>query len=150
MKKHLCAALSLLLVCVLLGAILPAPRAHAADIPCGVATGAPEQNITFILDGLDLRRDFRCVVDPTQYSHSKPAPDCYLRAAALLGVAPANCTVFEDAVAGIQAAHAGGMKAVGVGDPDIVTGCDRFAKTLADIAVEQVEDLFDSEIIDNR
>ena len=60
-------------------------RAHAADIPCGVATGAPEQNITFILDGLDLRRDFRCVVDPTQYSHSKPAPDCYLRAAALLG-----------------------------------------------------------------
>ena len=42
-------------------------RAHAADIPCGVATGAPEQNITFILDGLDLRRDFRCVVDPTQY-----------------------------------------------------------------------------------
>ena len=65
-------------------------RAHAADIPCGVATGAPEQNITFILDGLDLRRDFRCVVDPTQYSHSKPAPDCYLRAAALLGVAPAN------------------------------------------------------------
>ena len=61
-------------------------RAHADGIPCGVATGAPEQNITFILDGLDLRRDFRCVVDPTQYTRSKPAPDCYLRAAALLGV----------------------------------------------------------------
>ena len=89
-------------------------RAHAADIPCGVATGAPEQNITFILDGLDLRRDFRCVVDPTQYSHSKPAPDCYLRAAALLGVVPANCTVFEDAVAGIQAAHAAGMRVVAI------------------------------------
>lgn len=89
-------------------------RAHAADIPCGVATGAPEQNITFILDGLDLRRDFRCVVDPTQYSRSKPAPDCYLRAAALLGVAPANCTVFEDAVAGIQAAHAAGMRVVAI------------------------------------
>ena len=89
-------------------------HAHAADIPCGVATGAPEQNITFILDGLDLRRDFRCVVDPTQYSHSKPAPDCYLCAAALLGVAPANCIVFEDAVAGIQAAHAAGMRVVAI------------------------------------
>ena len=89
-------------------------RAHADGIPCGVATGAPEQNITFILDGLDLRRDFRCVVDPTQYSRSKPAPDCYLRAAALLGVAPAGCTVFEDAVAGIQSAHAAGMRVVAI------------------------------------
>ena len=78
-------------------------RAHAAGVPCGVATGAPQQNIDFILDGLDLRRDFRCIVDPTQYSHSKPAPDCYLRAAALLGVVPAGCTVFEDAVAGTVA-----------------------------------------------
>ncbi len=89
-------------------------RAHAADIPCGVATGAPQQNIDFILDGLDLRRDFRCVVDPSQYSHSKPAPDCYLRAAAHLGVAPENCTVFEDAVAGIQSAHAAGMRVVAI------------------------------------
>ena len=89
-------------------------RAHAADISCGVATGAPQQNIDFILDGLNLSRDFRCVVDPTQYSRSKPAPDCYLRAAALLGVAPSNCTVFEDAVAGIHAAHAAGMRVVAI------------------------------------
>ena len=89
-------------------------RAHADGIPCGVATGAPQQNIDFLLDGLDLRHDFRCVVDPTQYTRSKPAPDCFLRAAALLGVAPANCTVFEDAVGGIQAAHAAGMRAVAI------------------------------------
>ena len=89
-------------------------RAHAAGVPCGVATGAPQQNIDFILDGLNLRRDFRCVVDPSQYSHSKPAPDCYLRAAALLGADPASCTVFEDAVAGIQAAHAAGMRVVAI------------------------------------
>ena len=89
-------------------------RAHAAGIPCGVATGAPEQNVEFILDGLDLRRYFRCVVDPSQYSRSKPAPDCYLRAAALLGIAPDHCTVFEDAVGGIQAAHAAGMRVVAI------------------------------------
>ena len=48
----------------------------------------------------------------------------------------------DAAHAAALAAHAGGMKAVGVGDPDIVRGCDRFAKTLADITVEQVADLF--------
>ncbi len=53
-------------------------------------------------------------MDPSQYSHSKPAPDCYLRAAAHLGVAPANSTVFEDAVAGIQSAHAAGMRVVAI------------------------------------
>ena len=89
-------------------------RAHAEGIPCGVATGAPQQNIDFLLDGLDLRRDFGCIVDPTQYVHSKPAPDCFLRAAELLGVAPANCIVFEDAVGGIQAAHAAGMRVVAI------------------------------------
>ena len=88
--------------------------AHAEDVPCGVATGAPQQNIDFILDGLDIRRYFSCIVDPTQYNQSKPAPDCYLRAASLLGVVPANCTVFEDAVGGIQAAHAAGMRVVAI------------------------------------
>ncbi|MBQ6337965.1 MAG: HAD family phosphatase [Kiritimatiellae bacterium] len=89
-------------------------RTHAAGIPCGIATGAPLQNIDFILDGLNLRRDFLCIVDPSQYSKSKPAPDCYLRAAERLGVARARCTVFEDAVGGIKAARAAGMRVVAI------------------------------------
>ena len=83
--------------------------AHAKGIPCGVATGAPPQNVDFIFDGLGLRNDFQCVVDPNHYARCKPAPDCFLAAAAALGVPPADCMVFEDAVGGIQAAHAAGM-----------------------------------------
>jgi len=46
---------------------------------------------------------------------SKPDPEGFLRGAELLGVDPADCVVFEDSAAGIQAAHAAGMRVIGVG-----------------------------------
>ncbi|MGV1005647.1 MAG: HAD family hydrolase [Candidatus Nanopelagicales bacterium] len=47
-------------------------------------------------------------------AHGKPAPDVFLAAAAQLGVDPANCVVIEDAVPGLQAAHAAGMRAIAI------------------------------------
>jgi beta-phosphoglucomutase-like phosphatase (HAD superfamily) len=46
--------------------------------------------------------------------HPKPHPEIYLRAAELLGVAPANCLVFEDSYYGVEAARAAGARVVGV------------------------------------
>ncbi len=89
-------------------------RAHAEGIPCAVATGGPKENVDFVMDGLSIRGDFAAIVDASCYEHGKPAPDCFLAAAERLGVAPAGCTVFEDAVAGIRAAKAAGMKVVAV------------------------------------
>lgn len=113
-------------------------QAHARGIRCGVATGAPPQNIDFIFDGLGIRGDFQCVVDPDQYARSKPAPDCYLAAAAALGVAPADCRVFEDAVGGIRAAHAAGMRvtALTTTNPRAVleaAGADRIIDSFTDM-----------------
>lgn len=93
-----------------LGALLA--RARRAGVVCAVASGAPTANVDFVLDGLGLRGAFAAVVDASQYERGKPAPDCFLLAAARLGVAPADCVVFEDARAGVQAAHAAGMRAV--------------------------------------
>lgn len=87
-------------------------RAHRAGIVCAVASGAPTQNIDFVLDGLRIRDAFAAVVDASQYARGKPAPDCFLTAAAKIGVAPPDCVVFEDAVYGVQAAHAAGMRVV--------------------------------------
>ncbi len=84
--------------------------AHAQGIPCAIATGGPKENVDFVLDTLDLRKDFSVIVDSTMYTHSKPDPECFLTAAARLGVEPSRCQVFEDAVNGIQAAHAAGMR----------------------------------------
>ena len=89
-------------------------RAHGEGIPCAVATGGPKENVDFVLDGLSIRGDFAAIVDASCYTHGKPAPDCFLAAAAKLGVLPAGCTVFEDAVAGIRAAKAAGMKVIAV------------------------------------
>ena len=114
-------------------------EASAAGIPCAVATGGSLDNVDFVLDGLGIRRHFRCVVDSSQYGRGKPAPDCYLMAAKWLSAPPSACTVFEDAVNGIEAAKAAGMRVVAItgtnpratlekASPDLVV--DSFAELL--------------------
>ncbi|MEI6646481.1 MAG: HAD family phosphatase [bacterium] len=88
--------------------------AQAAGIKMGVATSAPSENIRFTLDGLDIRKYFNVVVDATQVKKSKPDPAIYLKAAEQLGVPPANCIVFEDAIAGIQSGKAAGMAVIAI------------------------------------
>jgi beta-phosphoglucomutase family hydrolase len=87
---------------------------RAQDVPVALATNAERANIDFVLDGAGLRPFFRVIVDGTQVVRPKPAPDIYLLAAQQLGVAPANCVVFEDSQVGIKAAHAAGARVVGV------------------------------------
>lgn len=71
----------------------------------------------------------RVVVTASDVSRGKPAPDCYLLAADLLGVAPADAVVFEDAPAGIEAARAAGIRVVVVGryDGEAARGLPRIA-----------------------
>lgn len=112
--------------------------AKAAGIPCAVVTGGPVSNIDFILDGLKIREYFSYIVDVSQYERGKPAPDCYLLAAAKLGVEPRDCVVFEDAVNGIKAALAGGMRVVAFTGTHPLktleeTGPDRIVSTFDEI-----------------
>jgi beta-phosphoglucomutase family hydrolase len=83
--------------------------------PMAVATNAEPQNVDFVLDRAGLRQYFRVVVDGHQVSHPKPHPEIYLRAAELLGTAPANCIVLEDSHTGVAAARAAGMRVAGLG-----------------------------------
>ena len=82
--------------------------------PIALATNAEPANVDFVLNGAAIRSFFSVIVDGTQVTHAKPAPDVYLRAAQLLGVVPANCIVFEDSPVGVAAARAAGMRVVGV------------------------------------
>ena len=88
--------------------------AHRRGIKCALATGGPKENVDFILDSLDLRKDFAVIVDATMYERSKPDPECFLKAASLLGVPTERCRVYEDAVNGIMAAKAAGMQVVAI------------------------------------
>lgn len=83
-------------------------------VPMGLATNAEPANVEFLLDRAGLRPYFRVVVDGHQVRHPKPHPEIYLRAAGLLGTAPANCLVFEDSPAGVEAARAAGMRVISI------------------------------------
>lgn len=86
---------------------------HAAA-PKAVASNAEPANVQFLLERAGLLRYFSVVVDGHQVHHPKPDPEIYLRAASLLGAAPAHCIVFEDSYAGVEAARAAGMRVVGI------------------------------------
>ncbi len=88
-------------------------RLRAQGIRIGL--GSASQQARLILAQIKLAGLFDAVVDGKNGLKPKPDPQVFLHAAHLLGVAPAACVVFEDAQAGLLAARAAGMLAVGVG-----------------------------------
>jgi HAD superfamily hydrolase (TIGR01509 family) len=67
-----------------------------------------------VLQALALQDFFQVRVTGDMGLSGKPAPDLFLRAAQALGVDPARCVVFEDAIAGVEAARRAGMRCVAV------------------------------------
>lgn len=82
------------------------------QVRLAVGTSAPESNVRFTLDGLPLRPYFDAIVDASMIHRGKPDPEIYLTAAKRVGIEPADCVVFEDAFAGIEAGLRAGMKVV--------------------------------------
>lgn len=80
-----------------------------------VAIGSSSRNAPAILEGIGLRESFDIIVDGNGISKSKPDPEVFLKCASGLEIDPDKCLVYEDAQAGIDAALAAGMTAVGVG-----------------------------------
>jgi beta-phosphoglucomutase family hydrolase len=91
-----------------------ARRAVAQGRPVSVASGGPRDIVRHTLELMKLAELFPVVVTPEDVKHGKPAPDMFLLAAERMGVPPARCLVFEDAVPGIKAAEAAGMQWVHV------------------------------------
>ena len=99
--------------------LLPGARAlldglHAAGFRQAIGSSAPLENLDLILSLTDTRRFFDAIVSAEDTQRGKPDPQVFLVAAAKLGVPPGRCVVMEDAVVGVQAARAGGMKCVAV------------------------------------
>jgi beta-phosphoglucomutase family hydrolase len=87
-------------------------QAQSSGLSMAIASAAPPENISFILDELDLRRFFKVVVGGNDIEHGKPDPEIFIKAAKGLKAEPSSCLVFEDALAGIEGAHRAGMDAV--------------------------------------
>lgn len=105
------------------------------------ALGSASKNSAMILDKVGLTHFFDVVVDGNMVAKSKPDPEIFLTCVDKLNVRPAECVVYEDAIAGIKAAKVGGMKVVGVGDKNILSEADLVIEGLFDMTIEKMEDL---------
>jgi HAD superfamily hydrolase (TIGR01509 family) len=104
-----------------------------------VASGSQHPVIDAVLEFRQLRRFFSVVVSSTDVPRGKPAPDIFLRAAELLGVAPAACGVVEDSTAGVDAALAAGMQVFAITNTYSATAlarATRVVRTYAEIEEE--------------
>ena len=86
------------------------------DMGLRLAIGSSSKNTPFILGQIGLAGFFDAVSDGNNITRSKPAPEVFVKAAEMLGLAPDLCLVVEDAVSGAEAGHAGGMKVACLGD----------------------------------
>ncbi len=91
---------------------------------CKIALGSASKNARPILNKVALTPFFDAVVDGTNVSKAKPDPEVFLKGAEALGISPEACVVFEDAAAGIEAAHTAGMMAIGIGQPTYLGHAD--------------------------
>lgn len=98
-----------------------------------LAIGSSSKNTRTILDRLGLGDYFDAISDGNNITHSKPDPEVFLKAAEFLGLAPADCLVVEDALAGIDAAVAGGFRSAGLGEATTHPKVTHPMKTFSDL-----------------
>jgi beta-phosphoglucomutase len=116
--------------------------AIGAKFPLAIASGALRAEIEDILQDAGLRDPFQAVVGADDVPRSKPAPDCYLRAAELLGVAASSCVAVEDTRGGLASARAAGMRTIAVTTTcaaDELDAADRIIDGLTQLTVALVE-----------
>lgn len=85
-----------------------------------IALGSASKNARPILEKTNIMHFFDAIVDGNDVSNAKPDPEVFLRAAKLVGISSENAIVFEDSVAGIQAANSAKMISIGIGDSSVL------------------------------
>lgn len=102
------------------------------------ALGSVSKNARLILESIGMLDDFDSIIDGTKISKGKPDPEVFLKGAQELGVLPEECLVFEDAVAGVEAAKKAGMKAVGIGKKEVLTEADIVFENLLGVDIQEL------------
>jgi len=105
------------------------------------ALGSASKNSMMILEKINMLSLFDAVIDGNKVSKAKPDPEVFLKGAEAVGVLPAQCVVFEDAIAGIEAAIAGGMKSVGIGSPAVLGEANLVVSGLDKMSLKKLNEL---------
>ena len=105
------------------------------------ALGSASKNSVKILKKVNLLHLFDVIIDGNKVSASKPDPQVFLDGASAVNIDPAGCVVFEDAIAGVQAAKAAGMKVIGIGSSETLSGADIIVSGLHEMNLEILKKL---------
>jgi beta-phosphoglucomutase len=106
-----------------------------------IALGSASKNARPILEKTGILHYFDAIVDGNDVSNAKPDPEVFIQAAKLLGIKNENAIVFEDSVAGIQAANSAKMTSVGIGNKEILHEADFVFEDFTSITIEFIEKL---------
>ncbi len=109
-----------------------------------VALGSASKNARQILKKVNVKHMFDAIVDGNDVSKAKPDPEVFLNAAKLLNQDPEDCIVFEDSVAGIQAANAAKMVSIGIGSKEVLHEADYVFKDFTEIEIEFLNQLINN------
>lgn len=108
------------------------------DANVRVAIGSASKNTPLILKQVGILELFDAVADGNNVRNAKPDPEVFYKAASMLGIKPENCVVFEDAIAGVQAALNAGMMCIGVGSANILTKAHFVVSGLNEMNIEKL------------
>jgi beta-phosphoglucomutase family hydrolase len=120
-------------------------RLRDEGIACAIASSTHRENITTTIEVLGLQEFFSVIVSAEDVKRGKPDPEVFLTAAQHLGVEPADGVVFEDALVGIAAAHAAGMRVVAVATTE-----PKEKLAHADWVVDRMDELSVAQLWDSR
>lgn len=101
-----------------------------------IALGSASKNARRILDKINLTPFFDEIVDGTNVTKAKPDPEVFLVGAEKLGAEPKDCVVFEDSIAGIQAANNAQMTSIGIGEQAVLHEADHTFQDFTEISDE--------------
>jgi beta-phosphoglucomutase len=106
-----------------------------------IALGSASKNARPILEKVRLLHYFDVIVDGNNVTKAKPDPEVFLLAAKQLDVNAIDCVVFEDAVAGIEAANAAKMISIGIGNENILSEADFNFTDFTEISIDFIQEL---------
>jgi beta-phosphoglucomutase len=111
---------------------------NAQKLGIKIALGSASKNAVPILERIEMLSYFDAIIDGTKVTHSKPNPEVFLKGAEALGLRADECLVFEDAIAGIEAAKRGGMKAIGIGQANVLTEANWVTTTFEGLTIKEL------------
>lgn len=109
-----------------------------------IALGSASKNAQPILEKVGLLPYFDTIVDGNNVTKAKPDPEVFLLAAKQLGLNANDCVVFEDAVAGVEAANAAQMVSIGIGDDKVLSHAQFNFKDFTEISTDFMKELIEN------